>query len=299
MEKIKVGIIGSGNIGTDLLMKVQRSELLECAVFVGRNLNSKGMKKANEAGVRISDKSIQFFIDEPNSVDIVFDATTATFHKRHAPIFAELGIKAIDMTPSQIGDMCVPAINLADCEDSENVNMITCGGQASIPIAHCIAQTYQDVKYVEAVSVIASKSAGPGTRGNLDEYIENTENGLRSLTACENVKAIININPAEPSIDMQTSVFAYLDECDLTLLEEPLNKTVATIQKYVPGYCIAIDPVYENKRLMVMIRVKGLGDYLPVYAGNLDIINCAAICVAEAMATKMQIQRGSNVKNNN
>ena len=288
MKKIKVGIIGSGNIGTDLLIKIQRSSLLECAIFVGRNLNSKGMKKANEAGVRISDKSIQFFIDEPDCVDIVFDATTATFHKRHAPIFANLGIKAIDMTPSQIGHMCVPAINLSECEYFDNVNMITCGGQASIPIAYTIAKTYKEVKYIEVVSVIASKSAGPGTRDNLDEYIENTEKGLNQIANCENVKAIININPAEPSIDMQTSVYAYLEECDTTLLNAPIKEMVASIQKYVPGYNIAIDPIYENKRLMVMIRVKGLGDYLPKYAGNLDIINCAAIAVAEAMATKMQ-----------
>jgi acetaldehyde dehydrogenase len=294
-NKIKVGIIGSGNIGTDLLMKIQRSDLLECAIFVGRNLNSKGMKKANEAGVRISDKSIQFFIDEPDAVDIVFDATTATFHKRHAPIFAELGIKAIDMTPSQIGDMCVPAINLGDCADSNNVNMITCGGQASIPIAHCIAKTFKDVRYIEVVSVIASKSAGPGTRDNLDEYIENTEKGLRELAICENVKAIININPAEPSIDMQTSIFAYLEECDLSLLEAPITAIVEKIQQYVPGYKIAINPIYENNRLMVMIRVKGLGDYLPAYAGNLDIINCAAISVAEAMAAKMQLLRIEHV----
>ena len=291
MKKIKVGIIGSGNIGTDLLMKIQRSQFIECTIFVGRNLNSKGMKIANEAGVRISDKSIQFFIDEPNAVDIVFDATTATFHKRHAPIFAELGIKAIDMTPSQFGDMCVPAINLIDCADSDNVNMITCGGQASIPIAHCIVKTYKEVQYIETVSVISSKSAGPGTRDNLDEYIENTEKGLRELALCDNVKAIININPAEPSIDMQTSIFAYLEECDLSLLETPIKEMVASIQQYVPGYKIAINSVYENNRLMVMIRVKGLGDYLPAYAGNLDIINCAAISVAEAMATKIKLQR--------
>lgn len=290
-QKIKVGIIGSGNIGTDLLMKIQRSNLLECTIFVGRNLNSKGMKIANKAGVRISDKSIQFFVDEPNAVDIVFDATTAEFHKRHAPIFAELGIRAVDMTPSQIGDMCVPAINLMECANSLNVNMITCGGQASIPIAHTIAKTFPNIKYIEVVSVIASKSAGPGTRDNLDEYIENTEKGLKALTGCSNVKAIINLNPAEPSIDMQTSIFAQLDECDIPLLKAPLDEMIGIIQKYVPGYKIAIEPVFENNRLMVMIRVKGLGDYLPSYAGNLDIINCAAISVAEAMAVNMLTER--------
>ena len=294
-KKIKVGIIGSGNIGTDLLMKIQRSNVLECAVFVGRNLNSKGMKRANEAGVRISDKSIQFFIDEPDAVDIVFDATTATFHKRHAPIFSELGIKVVDMTPSKIGDMCVPAINLEECSNSYNVNMVTCGGQASIPIAYAIAKTYPSVRYIEVVSVIASKSAGPGTRDNLDEYIENTENGLKELTGCGHVKAIINLNPADPSIDMQTSIFAQIEECDISLIEKPLKNMVEIIQKYVPGYKVAIEPVYENSRLMVMIRVKGLGDYLPSYAGNLDIINCAAISVAEAMADKVLREGGGNV----
>jgi len=293
-KKIKVGIIGSGNIGTDLLMKIQRSDVLECEIFVGRNLNSKGMKVANKAGIRISDKSIQFFIDEPEAVDIVFDATTAEFHKKHAPIFSGLGIKVVDMTPSKIGDMCVPAINLAKCSNSYNVNMVTCGGQASIPIAYTIAKTYPSVRYIEVVSVIASKSAGPGTRDNLDEYIENTENGLKELTGCEHVKAIINLNPADPSIDMQTSIFAQIEECDISLLEEPIKNMVEVIQKYVPGYKVAIEPVYENSRLMIMIRVKGLGDYLPSYAGNLDIINCAAISVAEAMADNLLKERGGN-----
>lgn len=294
-NKIKVGIIGSGNIGTDLLMKIQRSNILECAIFVGRNLNSKGMKVANKAGIRISDKSIQFFIDEPDAADIVFDATTAEFHKKHAPIFADLGIKVVDMTPSKIGDMCVPAINLEKCANSYNVNMVTCGGQASIPIAYTIAQTYPSVKYIEVVSVIASKSAGPGTRDNLDEYIENTESGLKALTGCEHVKAIINLNPADPSIDMQTSIFAKIENCDLSLLDQPIKDMVEVIQKYVPGYKVAIEPVYENSRLMIMIRVKGLGDYLPSYAGNLDIINCAAISVAEAMAVNILRGRSDHV----
>lgn len=283
-KKVKVAILGSGNIGTDLLIKILRSEYLECSIFVGRNLSSPGMKKAADLGVRISDKSIEAFKSEPDICDIVFDATSASFHKVHAPVFKELGMLAIDMTPSQVGDICVPAINKNDCLKSGNLNMITCGGQASIPLAYVLKKYIPAIESIEAVSAIASRSAGPGTRANLDEYIANTEKGLRFFSGCDQVKAIINLNPANPCIDMQTSVFAKVDDCDVSVLEKPLKEMELEIQKYVPGYKIVVAPVFENGRIMVMVRVKGLGDYLPSYAGNLDIINCAAIAMAEEFA---------------
>lgn len=284
--KLKVGILGTGNIGTDLLVKIGRSQLLECEVFVGRNLGSVGMKKAVELGVKISDQSIDAFTNGQYKVDLVFDATSAAQHKKHAVIFEKLGIKAIDMTPSQVGDICVPAINALDCAESKNLNMITCGGQAALPIAYALAKANPAVEYIEVVSAIASRSAGPGTRANLDEYINNTEAALSRFTGCKNVKAILNLNPANPCIDMQTSIFAKTATCDIEATRSAIREMVERIQQYVPGYRIAVDPVYDFGRIMVMVRVSGLGDYLPSYAGNLDIINCAAIAMAEEFARK-------------
>lgn len=242
------------------------------------------MQKANSQGVHISDKGIDAIKNNPKICDLVFDATTASSHKLHAPVFKELGIKAIDMTPSQIGKICVPAINGSGSISENNINMITCGGQASTPLAYVLMKTIPGIEYIETVSSIASRSAGPGTRANIDEYIENTEMGIRELTGCKNVKAILNLNPATPCIDMQTTVFAKVKECDTKLLEGPIFAMERNIQKYVPGYKIVVPPVFENGRIMVMVRVQGLGDYLPKYAGNLDIINCAAIAMAEEYA---------------
>lgn len=286
-NKLKVGILGSGNIGTDLLIKVLRSEYLECSMFIGRNLSSAGMKKASELGVRISDQSIDAVTKNPELFDIIFDATSAYYHKQFAPIFKELNIKAIDMTPSRIGTICVPAINIQDNLNSPNVNMITCGGQASIPIAYALKKAEPSIEYIEVVSSIASRSAGPGTRANIDEYVYNTEKGLSDLTGCKNVKAILNLNPAIPCIDMQTTIFAKTDHCNLDQLKIAVEAMAEKIRTYVPGYKVVIPPVFEKGRIMVMIRAQGLGDYLPKYAGNLDIINCAAISVAEEFAKNL------------
>lgn len=283
-KKLRVAILGSGNIGTDLLMKILRSDLLECSLFIGRNLASPGMKKANSHQVPISDQGIDAITSNQNICDLVFDATTASSHSIHAPMFRKLGIKAIDMTPSQFGKICVPAINGKESLNYDNINMITCGGQASTPLAYTLMQQVPDIEYIETVSSIASRSAGPGTRANIDEYIENTEKGLRELTGCKNVKAILNLNPATPCIDMQTTVFAKVKDCDAKKLELPIRAMEERIQKYVPGYKVVVPPVFENGRIMVMVRVQGLGDYLPKYAGNLDIINCAAISMAEEYA---------------
>jgi len=280
-KKLKVGILGSGNIGTDLLIKILRSNFLECTIFVGRNLSSNGIRIASSMKVRVSDKSINTFIDNPEICDLVFDATSASAHKIHAPIFKKLGIRVIDMTPSQIGAMCVPAMNIKECLAEDNVNMVTCGGQASIPIAYILKKTLPEIEYIEVVSTISSRSAGLGTRANIDEYIYNTEEALKVISSCSNVKAILNLNPANPCIDMQTSIFAKIAKCDMTKLIKSVKEMEIIIQKYTPGYKVVVGPVFENGRIMVMIRVKGLGDYLPSYAGNLDIINCAAIELAE------------------
>lgn len=283
-KKLNVAILGSGNIGTDLLIKAQRSPFLNCTVMIGRNLSSPGMRKATALGVNISDQSIDYIKNNPKCCDLVFDATSAAFHKKHAPIFKELGIIAIDMTPSQIGSMCVPAINLDDSLALDNVNMITCGGQTSIPIAHAIAKAVDHAEYIEVVSSIASRSAGPGTRANIDEYIYNTEAGLRFLTGCSNVKAIIGLNPAQPCIDMQTSIYVKVESPNMERVRASVSAMTERIKSYVPGYEVIIPPTYEDGKIIVMVKVRGLGDYLPAYAGNLDIINCAAIALAEEYA---------------
>ncbi len=283
-KKYRVVILGSGNIGTDLLIKVIRSKYLHCVAFVGRNLNSYGMLKAQSLGISCSDKGISYIESNANEIDLVFDATSARDHLVHAPILKKLGIKTIDLTPAKVGKLCVPAVNMNESLGEDNINMVTCGGQASIPIAYAIGRTQNNVKYIETVSSIASKSAGPATRLNLDEYLDTTESGIQMFSGTQKAKAILNLNPAVPCIDMQTTVFAKVEKPDIVALEEILLPLIKKVQSYVPGYKILVGPMVENDRIVVMIKVRGLGDYLPEYAGNLDIINCAAIAMAEEYA---------------
>ncbi|MSU34526.1 MAG: acetaldehyde dehydrogenase (acetylating) [Pedosphaera sp.] len=285
-NRLKVAILGTGNIGTDLLIKVVRSRLLECRLFAGRNLASPGMLKANQLGVPVSAQSLQAIHDHRAELDLVFDATSAHDHLRHAPVLRELGLVAVDLTPAKVGKLCVPAVNLEACLEEPNVNMVSCGGQASIPIAFAIAQTNPQVEYIETISSIASRSAGPATRINLDEYLMTTEEGLQTFSRCPAVKAILNLNPAQPCVHMQTTVLAMLKEPNLPKTRMAVASVVKKIQRYVPGYQLILPPMIESNRLVVMVRVEGHGDYLPKYAGNLDIINCAAIAIAEAHAIK-------------
>jgi acetaldehyde dehydrogenase (acetylating) len=288
--KLKVAILGTGNIGTDLLIKVVRSKWLECRLFAGRNLSSPGMLKANQLGIPVSAQSIQAIIDNRAELELVFDATSAEDHMRHAPMLRKLGLLAVDLTPAKVGKLCVPAVNLEACLDEPNVNMISCGGQASIPIAYAIAQANPHVEYIETISSIASRSAGPATRINLDEYLATTEEGLRTFSHCSATKAILNLNPAQPCVQMQTTVLAKIKDPDLAGTQAAVAAIVKKMQGYVPGCQLILSPIIESNRLAVMVRVEGHGDYLPKYAGNLDIINCAAIAIAEAHARK----RGAN-----
>ncbi|MEK4511404.1 acetaldehyde dehydrogenase (acetylating) [Paenibacillus sp. FSL K6-2524] len=283
-NKLNVAILGSGNIGTDLLVKVGRSNYLDCTYFVGRNHDSHGIQIAQSLGVRTSVDSIDALIKDSDSFDLVFDATSANGHNIHAPIFKRMGKISIDLTPSNIGEMCVPAVNLEPCLNFTEISLVTCGGQAAIPLAYAIGQTQTKIQYIEVVSSISSMSAGLATRNNLDEYIETTEKAIGKFSGCNDVKAIINLNPANPCIDMQTTIMAIVEQPDLMKLQEFIDQIVMDIQKYVPGYQLIISPTIENGRMIVMIKVKGYGDYLPPYAGNLDIINCAAISVAEEFA---------------
>lgn len=283
-DRLRVAIIGSGNIGTDLLVKADRSPVLEPALFVGRSLHSAGMAKAIALGVPVSDRSIAALEDNPDAYDLVFDATNARDARGHWAVLEPLGKTVIDMTPANVGEMCVPAVNLESAARSRNLNMVTCGGQASVPLAYLVGQTQKDVQYLEVVSSIAARSGGPATRSNLDEYLETTETALERFSGADRTKAILILNPAEPCVNMQTTLFAQVSDPDIPALTAAVQDMVARIQEYVPGYELVVTPTYENGRIVIMVKVSGLGDYLPRYAGNLDIINCAAIAAAEQFA---------------
>jgi acetaldehyde dehydrogenase (acetylating) len=285
-KKLKIAIIGSGNIGTDLLMKSMRSEFIRCTLFAGRNFNAAGMKKANALGVTISDRGIEAIGSNPAICDLVFDCTSAQAHVEHWALLERLGKIVIDMTPAKLGVFCVPAINAHDCieEGARNLNMITCGGQVSIPIAYAISQVHKDIEYIEVASSIASRSAGPATRYNLDEYVETTQDALKKFAGVKHAKAILILNPAVPPIDMQTTLYAKISKPDLPAIQASVLGMVEKINRYVPGYQILVSPTIEGDRVVTTIKVLGAGDYLPQYAGNLDIINCAAISMAELIA---------------
>ena len=286
-RKLRVAFLGSGKIGIDLLIKAMRSNLLECVLVSGRNLESDGLKKSKSLGIPISDQGINSILNQKEDIDLVFDATSAMAHKEHWNSLQETNIRVIDMTPSGIGLPVVPAINSKEILNHQNVNMITCGGQASLPIVHAVSKAQEGIHYIEIVSSIASKSAGPATRANIDEYIEATENGAKRFSNTTNSKVILILNPAEPPIFMQTSI-SFLTKgfkINLDKIKESTNNMISDIKKYVPGYELLVEPVIVgDDRLIVMIKVTGLGDYLPSYAGNLDIINCAAISVAESFS---------------
>lgn len=288
MEKVKVGIIGTGNIGCDLLMKIERSKWLECTLFTGRSKQSAGMEFAESKGINTSAKSIRAIEENPDICDIVFDATSAEAHREHAPILKKLGKYAIDLTPALVGHMCVPVLNLEDCLSLDNVNMITCGGQATVPLANAITKVHpHDTSYLEMVASISSKSAGPGTRANIDEFTQTTGDALAQFTTAKKTKAIIILNSAEPPIHMHNTLYAVIERPDMEKIIKEVRLTEKKIQQYVPGYRVLYDPVFENGRVTTAVEVIGQGDYLPKYAGNLDIITCAAVEVAECYAEKL------------
>lgn len=285
-EKLKIAIIGTGNIGTDLLIKVMRSEHMTCTLFAGRNFNSVGMKRANALGVAISDRGIEAIVNDPSICDVVFDCTSAHAHTEHWCALNKLGKTVIDMTPAKLGELCVPAINATAClaTGARNINMITCGGQSSIPIANAISQVHSDIEYIEVASSIASRSAGPATRHNLDEYIETTQEALQNFSGAKRTKAILILNPAHPPIDMQTTIYAKIANPNLPAIQASVAAMVEKLKQYVPGYQLIVPPTIEDGKVITTIKVLGAGDYLPQYAGNLDIINCAAIAMAELIA---------------
>jgi acetaldehyde dehydrogenase len=261
-----------------------RSDYVEVVLFTGRNLDSPGCRFAAEKGVPVSDKSIEAIIEQADNIDIVFDATTAASHLGHAPILKKFGIFAIDLTPAKVGKMCVPVVNLDECVSFDNVNMVTCGGQGSVPIAYAITRVHPETTYIEMVSTIASKSAGIGTRDNIDEFTQTTKEALSFFSHVAKTKAIITLNPAEPPINMRNTVYALVPEPDIEKIGKSVHAMEREVQKYVSGYHVTVGPVCENGRVTTTVEVMGLGDYLPSYAGNLDIMTNAAVRVAERRA---------------
>src|SRR3990167_8371480 len=225
-KKIKVGIIGTGNIGSDLLVKIMRSKYIECSIFTGQNPDSHGIKRAKALGIKTSYESIKVIEKNPKVCSIVFDATSARAHEIHAPILKKLGIYAIDMTPSRIGKMCIPIINLEDGMKAKNVNMITCGGQATTPIIDAIMKIHPEIEYIEIVSRVASKSAGIGTRDNIDEYTQTTSEGIMHFTGVKEAKTIIILNPADPPIYMHNTIYASVENPKINLIRKKIKEMV-------------------------------------------------------------------------
>ena len=284
MSKIKVAVLGSGNIGTDLMMKLSRSTVLELTTVIGIDPKSDGLKRAKDLGYIAIDTGIEGFLERPELADIVFDATSAKAHIHNAKLLKEAGKKVLDLTPAAIGPIVVPPVNLRDHLDADNINLITCGGQATIPIVHAIHRV-QPVEYAEIVATIASKSAGPGTRANIDEFTQTTARGIEEVGGAKKGKAIIILNPAEPPILMRDTVHVLVEgEAKQAEIVASIKAMEKGVQAYVPGYRIRQEPIIDGSSVTVFIEVEGAGDYLPVYSGNLDIMTAAAVKVAEAWA---------------
>ena len=291
MKKIKCALIGPGNIGTDLLAKLQRSPLLESVWMVGIDPNSDGLKRAREMGIKTTSEGVDGLLPHvlADGVQIAFDATSAYDHAENSRKLNALGVMMIDLTPAAIGPFCVPPVNLKDLVGKRemNVNMVTCGGQATIPIVAAISKI-QPVSYAEIIATAASKSAGPGTRKNIDEFTTTTANAIRVVGGAKQSKAIIVLNPAEPPLLMRDTVHCLTEaEPDQKRITASILEMITEVQKYVPGYKLVNGPVFDGNRVSVFMEVTGLGDYLPIYAGNLDIMTAAAARTAEMFAEEL------------
>lgn len=296
MKKVKVGIIGSGNIGTDLMLKLQRSKNLEMSVMIGIDPHSDGIRRAKAYGHHVIVNGIEGFLERQHLADILFDATSAKAHTLHVEALKNTGIPLIDLTPAAVGPFVVPPVNLGAHRDESVVNMITCGGQATIPIVHAVNQV-SPVEYAEIVATIASKSAGPGTRANIDEFTVTTARGIEEIGGAKKGKAIIILNPAEPPIIMRDTVYCQVKEG--TLNEEKIihsiEQMVKAVAEYVPGYRLRTEPIFDGNKVTVFLEVEGAGDYLPSYSGNLDIMTASAVKVAEELA-KYKISKIKSIK---
>ena len=309
-RKTKVAIIGTGNIGTDLMIKIMRlSSTLEMAAFVGIDPDSDGLKRARKLGVPTTSDGLSGLIAMPDfgQIDIVFDATSAGAHREHSEMLLRHGKRVVDLTPAAVGPYTIPPVNGDDNLDAANVNMVTCGGQATIPIVAAVSRV-ATVHYAEIVASIASKSAGPGTRANIDEFTETTSLAIEKVGGARRGKAIIILNPAEPPMIMRDTVFCLVKECDTSAVEQAIEDMVAEVQTYVPGYRLKqaiqferignnqplyipeMDLAFTGMKVTVFLEVKGAAHYLPDYAGNLDIMTSAALRTGEKIAARARTQ---------
>ena len=288
MKKVKCALIGPGNIGTDLLAKLQRSPVLEPVWMVGIDPASDGLKKARELGIKTTADGVDGLLPhvKADGIQIAFDATSAYAHAETSRKLTELGVMVIDLTPAAIGPFCVPPVNLqAHIGKREmNVNMVTCGGQATIPMVFAVSRI-QAVDYAEIVATVSSRSAGPGTRKNIDEFTRTTSSAVAQIGGAKQGKAIIIINPADPPLIMRDTVHCLVEGTpNEAAITASVKEMVKEVQKYVPGYRLVNGPVFDGKRVSIYLEVEGLGDYLPKYAGNLDIMTAAAARTAEMFA---------------
>jgi len=290
--KIQCAIVGSGNIGTDLMYKLRRSAALEPRWMVGIDPASEGLALARKHGLRTTDRGVDGLMPhvKEDRIEIAFDATSAYVHADNSRKLNALGVRMIDLTPAAIGPYCVPPVNLKEHAGRKemNVNMVSCGGQATIPMVYAVSRV-QKVKYGEIVATVASRSVGPGTRKNIDEFTRTTASGVEKVGGAEQGKAIIVINPADPPLIMRDTIHCLTAEAPKQAeIEKSVHEMITEVQKYVPGYRLVNGPVFDGNRVTTFIEVAGLGDYLPRYAGNLDIMTAAACRTAELFAEEMR-----------
>jgi acetaldehyde dehydrogenase len=291
MAQATAAIVGSGNIGTDLMYKLLRSRTIVPRYMVGIDPDSEGMRRAAAFGLEVSAEGAGWLLSRPELPDLLFEATSAKVHQANAALYREAGIQAIDLTPAAVGPYVIPSVNLTEHLDAQNVNLISCGGQATVPIVHAAARI-APVAYAEIVASVASASAGPGTRANIDEFTRTTAKGVEAVGGAGRGKAIIILNPAEPPLIMRDTVFCSLPpDVDEEAVATSIKSAVAAVQSYVPGYRLLAEPQFDRPggdaaagRVTVLIEVAGAGDYLPTYAGNLDIMTSAAVRVGEELA---------------